>query len=104
MICFKCNKKTDNVFRSENNTSVYVCEKCLSSIQTNVDSNTILYRKVIEELIQEFGKLVNMAEKASTTNKNKLPLKVRKQSIYFRDCLKRFRQVSLDHEKYINNK
>lgn len=105
MICFKCNKKTNNIFTSDDKKSVYICEKCLPNIhQSNVDANTIIYRKSIEELIQEFSKLINLAEKATTTNINKLPLKVRKQSIYFRNCLKKFRQVSLDHEKFINTK
>lgn len=103
MFCIKCEKKTKNSYISENsNIKIYLCPDCSNS--NNENSVPTEYRKSIEELINEFGKLMLLAEKANITNKNKLPLKVRKQSILVRDYLKKFRQASLNQEKYINEK
>lgn len=103
MYCIKCEKRTKNSYISESdNIKIYLCEQC-ASLKTE-DNTPMEYRKSMEELINEFGKLMFLAEKATTTNKNKLPLKVRKQTILFRDSLKKFRQVSLKQEKYINEK
>lgn len=103
MYCIKCQKRTKNSYISEtDNVKIFLCEDC-SSIKPE-DNIPMEYRKTMEELINDFGKLMYLAEKATTTNKNKLPLKVRKQTILFRDSLKKFRQVSLKQEKYINEK
>lgn len=59
------------------------------------------YFNEIETLKQEFGKFLRIADKSINTNKNKLHLILRKKSIELRNSLKKFREKSLEHEKYL---
>ena len=61
------------------------------------------YRDELEKLKIEFASFMNLSEKASWTNNNKIALKARKQSILLRALIKKFRKTSLAHEKYLKN-
>lgn len=100
MNCIKCNEETNNYFVSKENVRIIICNNCLQN-SSSVEED--IYKNKIEEIIKEFSKFMSLAEKSKFSNKNKLPLKVRKQSILLRDILKKFRQYSLDHEKKLNN-
>lgn len=100
MNCIKCNEETNNFFVSKENIKISICDNCLNNTSSKEED---IYKNKIEELIKEFSKFMSLAEKSKFTNKNKLPLKVRKQSILLREILKKFRQYSLDHEKKLNN-
>ncbi len=99
-LCIKCKLFTNKKYVSDDNNSIYLCDLC--SVDIGASEESSMYRTTLEQLTREFGKLMTLAELASTTNKNKLPLKVRKQSILLRQELKKFRDVSLRQEKYIN--
>ena len=98
--CIHCFKPSKTSYTFDDK-SVALCEVCYNDINNNIETNR-LYRDSLENLKKEFGKLINLAEKASTTNKNRLPLSVRKQSIYLRQVLLNFRKDSLNHEKFLN--
>lgn len=105
MPCIICKKEDSFDMNLPDNKIISICNECYSSIPSNeMDSNMLLYRKEIETLKTEFSYLMKIAEKSIFTNKNKLPLSVRKQTIKLRKTLKKFRKASLDHEKYINGK
>lgn len=99
--CINCFKPSKTIYKLEEQ-SVTLCSSCYEEIKLNIETNR-LYRDSLEDLKKEFGKLINLAEKASTTNKNRLPLNVRKQSIYLRKILTNFRQDSLRHEKFLKS-
>lgn len=99
--CIQCFKPSKTVYQLDEK-SVALCEVCYNDINNSIAINR-LYRDSLEDLKKEFGKLINLAEKASTTNKNRLPLSVRKQSIYLRQVLLKFRKDSLNHEKFLNS-
>ncbi len=62
------------------------------------------YRESLETLKLEIGKFVRLSENASKSTKGRIALKARKQSIHLRSLLKSFREVSIKHEKFLNNK
>lgn len=102
MNCIKCNNETDNFVISKENIKLNICKTCLLNM-TKISSQDFVYKNKLEEILNEFSKFMHMADNAKFTNKNKLPLKVRKQSILLRNILKEFRKFSLDHEKLLNN-
>lgn len=98
MKCLRCNTYTKKKYKSEFGDVIYLCDNCSEEIH---DKQSLKYREFLEELTSEFGKLMSLSQKAFTTNKNKISLSCRKQSILVRSKLKEFRKISLEHEKYL---
>ena len=102
-LCIKCSQPTKKFYKDSNsNEGVYLCDSCYNSQETTCREWS-KYRNSIEDLRKEFGKLMKLSDIATTTNKNKIGLKTRKQSIALRNLLFEFRQISLEHEKFIKS-
>lgn len=102
-VCIKCNKPTQKIYNQPNtNDIIYLCDTCYNSYETDC-KEWMEYRHCIDNIQKEFGKFMKLSDIASTTNKNKIPLKARQQSILLRNLLFEYRKVSLKHEKFIKS-
>lgn len=100
-LCIKCSHPTKKFYKNLNSDEgVYLCDSCYNNQETTCKEWS-KYRSAIEDLRKQFGKLMMLSDIATTTNKNKIGLKTRKQSILLRNLLFDFRQISLEHEKFI---
>ncbi len=62
------------------------------------------YRLYLEKLKTEFGHFLKMAEKSAWTNKGRVSLQTRKQSLKLREVLKEFRPISINQERELKKR
>lgn len=69
--------------------------------KNNVKKQKAEYAQQLEKMKIEFGYFLKLAEKSSWTNRGRLGLKARKQSLRLRELLKEFRNYSINNEKIV---
>lgn len=60
------------------------------------------YSNFLEMLKTEIGYFFKLSDKSTWSSKGRIGLKVRKQTILIRNMLKKFRELSIENEKYLN--
>jgi hypothetical protein len=59
------------------------------------------YMDFLDKIKTEFAHFLSLSEKASWTNRGRMGLRARKQSLILRDLLKEFRNKSINNERVI---
>lgn len=61
------------------------------------------YSNFLEILKTEIGYFFKLSDKSTWTSKGRIGLKSRKQSILIRSMLKKFRELSIENEKFLKS-